>query len=218
MESASDIAKLVSQSTLDSLNVEQQKDDNRKHLDELGGVTGLAKAIGVNPESGLTHDQVLALREKFGENRFPESPMETFLELLLVALSDTTLLILMAAAAVSLAIGLYEDPHEGWIEAAAIFIAVILVSFIAAGNDYSKQLQFKALEATSQGDERCSVQREGAIERINPMEIVVGDIVILQVRNSLCAFTFYRSVRTAYRSYPSKFFCASRNPVIMHSY
>ena len=107
--------------------------------------------------------------------------MDTYLELLIGALSDTTLLILTAAAAVSLVIGVLTDPATGWIEGAAIFIAIFLVSNIAAGNDYSKQLQFKALEESSAKDERTSVLREGVIERINPQELVVGDILVLQV-------------------------------------
>jgi len=177
----------ITQAILDSINVEQQKEDNRNSLDELGGVEGLAKKLGVNPETGLTSDQVLGLRAKFGENRFPESKMESFLELLIAALSDTVLLILIAAATVSLALGTYQDPDHGWIEGVAIFIAVILVSNIAAGNDYSKQLQFKALEATSAADERTSVLRNGDITRINPMEIVVGDIIVMQAGDMIPA-------------------------------
>ena len=125
------------------------------------------------------------MRNRFGENRFPESPMESFVSLLLTALSDTTLLILIAAATVSLGLGLWEDSKHGtkgsWVEGVAIFIAVVLVSNISAGNDYSKQLQFRALEATSAADEKCSVLRDSQIQRINPVEIVVGDVIVLQV-------------------------------------
>ena len=173
----------LSQNMLDSLNVEQSRDENRANFDALGGAEGLLKLIGVNPVIGLTPDQVKSQRELFGNNRFPESPMDTYLELLLGALSDTTLLILIAAAAVSLVIGVITEPDHGWIEGAAIFIAVFLVSNISAGNDYSKQLQFKALEASSAADDRTSVLRNGTIDRINPMDLVVGDILVLQVKD-----------------------------------
>jgi Ca2+-transporting ATPase len=171
----------VTQSLLDSLNVEQGRDENRANLDKLGGAEKLCVLIGVNPTSGLTHDQVTIQRKKFGDNTFPESPMSSYFELLLGALSDTTLLILIAAAAVSLVIGILSHPDNGWIEGTAIFIAVFLVSNISAGNDYTKQLQFKALEASSAEDERCSVLRAGTIERLNPKDLVVGDILVLQV-------------------------------------
>ena len=117
--------------------------------------------------------------------------MDSFFVLLFNALTDTTLLILIAAAAVSLIIGVIQEPSEGWIEGVAIFIAVFLVSNISAFNDYSKQLQFRALEASSQKDERASVLRNGEIQRINPIDIVVGDIIILQViQNSVIAYFF----------------------------
>lgn len=135
----------VTQSLLDSLNVEQGRDENRAQLDTIGGVEQLCTMIGVNVHTGLSHAQVLKQRERFGDNTFPESPMSSYFELLLAALSDTTLLILTAAAAVSLVIGFLSHPDDGWIEGTAIFIAVFLVSNISAGNDYTRQLQFKAL-------------------------------------------------------------------------
>lgn len=113
--------------------------------------------------------------------------MSSYLELLLAALSDTTLLILIAAAAVSLVIGFIAHPEDGWIEGTAIFIAVFLVSNISAGNDYTKQIQFKALEASSAKDERTSVLRDGTIERINPKDLVVGDILVLQAGDAIPA-------------------------------
>ena len=143
--------------------------------------------IGVDPHNGWTQAQVLSQREKFGDNTFPESPMSSYLELLLVSLSDTTLLILIAAAAVSLVIGFLAHPEDGWIEGTAIFIAVFLVSNISAGNDYTKQLQFKALEASSAKDERTSVLRDGTIERLNPKDLVVGDILVLQAGDAIPA-------------------------------
>jgi Ca2+-transporting ATPase len=177
----------VTQTLLDSLNVEQGREENRANLEQLGGSEKLCAMIGVNVITGLTHAQVTSQRAKFGDNTFPESPMSSYLELLIGALSDTTLLILIAAAAVSLVIGFLAHPDEGWIEGTAIFIAVFLVSNISAGNDYTKQLQFKALEASSAKDERTSVLREGSIERINPKDLVVGDIIVLQVRSFVSA-------------------------------
>ena len=174
----------LQQSVLDSLNIGQAKEENKANLASLGGVEGLAKLIGVNVMTGLSENQVVSMREKFGTNQFPESPMDSYFSLLFNALTDSTLLILIAAATVSLIIGLIEEPDHGWIEGSAIFIAVFLVSNISAFNDYSKQLQFRALEASSQKDERTSVMRDGQIQRINPTDIVVGDILILQVLKS----------------------------------
>lgn len=56
-----------------------------------------------------------------------------------------------------------------------------LCSLIAATNDYTKQLQFQALEQSVADDEQSSVLRAGVIERIHARDIVVGDTLVLQV-------------------------------------
>jgi len=179
----------LTQSVLDSLNVEQARAENRKALESLGGTDALIKMIGVNLSTGLTHKQVEDLRARFGNNEYPETPLDSYLALLFEALTDGTLMILIGAATVSLIIGVLTHPDDGWIEGSAIFIAIFLVSNISAGNDYSKQLQFRALEHSSADDERCSVLREGNIERINPRDLVVGDVLVLQVR--VCAIMIF---------------------------
>jgi magnesium-transporting ATPase (P-type) len=171
----------VSQDVLDSFNVEQARSENRARLIEIGGLDLLCKALGVSLDRGLSATQVETMRIQFGDNTFPDSPMSNFSALLFDAFSDATLLVLLAAAAVSLGIGVVDDPQYGWIEGTAIFIAVFLVANISAANDYTKELQFRALEQSAQLDERASVLRDGVIERINPVEIVVGDILVVQV-------------------------------------
>lgn len=171
----------ITQMDLDSLNIEQARASNRENLDGLGGVEILARKLRVDINRGLSHAQVLDMRNKFGTNEFPESPMSTFLELFLESFEDTIIIILMFAAIISLAIGMWEHPTTGWIEGTAILIAVLLVALVTSGNNYTKELQFRALEKSSQRDERCSVLRNGVIDRINPIDIVVGDILILQV-------------------------------------
>jgi magnesium-transporting ATPase (P-type) len=91
----------VTQVQLDNCNVAQGRKENRQFLDSLGGVNELVQLIGVNVETGLTSEQVIANREKYGSNSMPKSPSTSYFYLLFIALSDTTLLILIAAASVS---------------------------------------------------------------------------------------------------------------------
>ena len=166
------------------MNVEQSPVDNKDHLELLGGIEGLAHKLNVNLETGLSDDQVIEMRSRFGTNDFPSSPMTGYCQLLFEALSDTTLIILLIAAAVSLIVDSVQegiDEKHGWIEGGAIFIAVFLVSNITAGNNYVKALQFRTLEESTNDDERCSVFRDSTIRRINPKELVVGDVIVLQV-------------------------------------
>jgi len=149
-------------------------------LQKVGGFEEFMTKIGTSTKTGLTKEKVLHARAVFGPNEFPESPMDSYFDLLMGALEDPTLIVLIVAATVSLVIGIIEEgPETGWIEGGAIYIAVVLVSNIAAMNDYSKQLQFAALEKTSAEDEKCTVLRDGQKEVINPRDCVVGDIIVL---------------------------------------
>ena len=148
----------------------------------------LVKALGSNTETGLESAIVQQNLELYGRNSFPESPMKGFWVLFFESFNDPTLMILIGAAVVSLAIGIVEEGAEkGWIEGGAILIAVLLVASVTAGNDYTKELQFRELEKSSQNDERCTVVRGGDRKRMNPVDLVAGDIIILQAGDSIPA-------------------------------
>ena len=179
---------VVDQLMLDRLSSLEGSDVAQPALKELGGTSVLLSELSSSIETGLNADTVLKNRAMFGENIFPESPMDSYLDLLLGALNDTTLIVLLFAAIVSLIIGIItEGLAHGWIEGGAILIAVVLVSNIAAMNDYSKQLQFAELEKTSAEDEKCMVLRDGKDAIINPRELVPGDILILQAGDMIPA-------------------------------
>jgi len=179
--------EVITQTILDSINNESAARENKGRLEELGGVREIALGLGVDLIVGVDSANILALREKYGDNTFPESPMASFLEILMDALSDTTLLILVAAATTSLVIGVLTEPEGGWIEGTAIFIAVGAVSTISAANDYTKQLQFKALEDASAEDEKCGVIRDDRRDVIKVNEIVVGDVLVMQAGDQVPA-------------------------------
>jgi Ca2+-transporting ATPase len=180
---------------LSSLNEPQEKAKNKENLDKLGGIELFCKKYFSSDsnnanyfQSGLSDSEVDFFVKLFGDNEFPETPLKSFFTILLEVLSDPILLILLAAAAVSLIVGLIEDPVNGYTEGIAIFVAVILVSMIGAGNDYSKQLQFRELEKSTANDELASVLRNGKVERINPKYICIGDILVLQVSSFIYIF------------------------------
>lgn len=48
----------------------------------------------------------------------------------------------------------------------AILIAVLIVALVTAGNDYSKELQFRALEKSSGEGDRAMVLRDGGSQLV----------------------------------------------------
>ena len=113
------------------------------------------------------------MRKLFGSNIFPESPMESFLSIFLGSFNDFTLLILIFFSFISIGIGIWQEGTEhGWVEGSAILIAVLLVAFVTALNDYTKELQFRGLEKSSQNDERTSVIRGQRWCELIPMKLL----------------------------------------------
>lgn len=96
------------------------------------------------------------------------------------ALKDLILRILIVCAVVQIIIGvsLSHEREVAWIDGFAILLAVAIVSTVAAGNDYSKERKFIALNSEQEGKKRVNIKRDGGDPA--PMaltEVVVGDIV-----------------------------------------
>ena len=76
----------------------------------------------------------------------------SFAELVKGALSDFTVLILLGSGIVSTILGVTVDTSDaGWIEGAAILVAVAVVVLVTAINDYQKEKQFRELNKVSEG-------------------------------------------------------------------
>ena len=97
------------------------------------------------------------------------------------ALDDLMLKILMAAAIIQGLISAVfehgEDQIIAFIESGAILLAVLIVSGVAAWNDYKKEEQFIALTEFSDKLNLISVIRKGEEKEINIENLLVGDIV-----------------------------------------
>ncbi|KAJ2037778.1 plasma membrane calcium, partial [Coemansia sp. S16] len=173
--------------------------DPEKLLD-LGGPDQICKALLVDPKVGLKQREQVgsggdhhaepfqARREVFGRNTLPEAHAVTFLQLLIAAYNDRTLIMLTIASVVSLAVGVYDDllgSHKndevkvGWVEGAAISLAVIVVCFTNAINDYQKEKQFQKLNAKKE-DRTVKTLRDGNEVEIGVQEINVGDILLIE--------------------------------------
>uniref|UniRef100_A0A5K3F263 Cation_ATPase_N domain-containing protein n=1 Tax=Mesocestoides corti TaxID=53468 RepID=A0A5K3F263_MESCO len=79
------------------------------------GVIGLCKRLKTSPSCGVHSVEVAERTQIFGSNVIPPKPPKTFLQLMWEALQDVTLIVLMAAAVVSLALSLYSKYSGGHI-------------------------------------------------------------------------------------------------------
>ncbi|RZB90849.1 Calcium-transporting ATPase 8, plasma membrane-type isoform D [Glycine soja] len=103
------------------------------------------------------------------------------------ACKDLTLVILMVAAAASLALGIKsEGIKEGWYDGGSIAFAVILVIVVTAISDYKQSLQFRDLNEEKRNI-HLEVVRGGRRVEISIYDIVVGDVIPLNIGNQVPA-------------------------------
>jgi P-type Ca2+ transporter type 2C len=87
----------------------------------------------------------------FGISRLAERKSKSLLQIMWMTFNDKVLIILTVVAAISLALGLYQDfgqttryggPKVRWVEGVTIMVAVAIVVVVGSLNDYQKERQF----------------------------------------------------------------------------
>lgn len=143
-----------------------------------------------SPEPPTSSDEAFADRIRvFKRNVLPEKKPTPLWKLMWQAYNDKVLLLLTAAACISLALGLYEtfgmehDPNEpmpvDWIEGCAICIAIVIVVLVGSLNDYQKERAFVKLNAKKE-DREVKVVRSGRSLMISVHDVLAGDVLHLE--------------------------------------
>ncbi|GAB2227071.1 hypothetical protein Drorol1_Dr00008875 [Drosera rotundifolia] len=103
------------------------------------------------------------------------------------ASQDLTLVILIIAAAASLALGIKsEGIKQGWYDGGSIAFAVVLVIVVTAVRDYRQSLQFQSLNEEKRNIHMEVYRGRRRIE-ISIFDIVVGDIIPLKIGDQVPA-------------------------------
>nr|POE75945.1 putative calcium-transporting atpase 13, plasma membrane-type [Quercus suber] len=163
------------------------RDKNFESLSEFGGVKELALILetdvknGINgSEADLTHRQNV-----FGANKYHKPPPKRFIRFVLDALKDTTIIILLACAVLSLGFGIKQHGwKDGWYDGGSIILAVFLVVTVSAVSDFKQSKQFQKL-STKRSDITVQVVRDGRRQTISIFDVVVGDIVCLKIGDQI---------------------------------
>lgn len=159
------------------------------HLTSMfGSSNGLCEKLRTSPTEGLSDPSDIERRKVvFGCNFIAPRPPKTFFALVFEAIQDTTLIILIAAAILSLVLPFVMpgksnkvDTRSEWIEGVAIFVAVLVVVLVTAGNNYSKEKQFRGLQNSVKQEQRISVVRSGQSQQIPVIDLVVGDVCLIK--------------------------------------
>ncbi len=127
---------------------------------------------------GLSNQEVIQSRQKYGLNQIAKAPERTWYNLLLDIFKEPMLVLLFAVLIIYLIVGNYA-------EGIFMFIAIIAVSAISYYQDNRSK---KALEAIQKLNEPLSkVIRQGVVIEIPTHEIAVGDYCIIEEGKSINA-------------------------------
>ncbi|XP_055825290.1 calcium-transporting ATPase 9, plasma membrane-type [Solanum dulcamara] len=165
------------------------RDHNLSALQQYGGAKGLSEKLKTDIDSGIVDDDVELSKRKnvFGANTYPMKKGRSYLRFLWEAWQDLTLIILIVAAVLSLALGIHtKGLKEGWYDGGSITFAVLLVIFVTATSDYRQSLRFQNLNEEKRNIQ-VQVIRDGRREKISIYEIVVGDVVPLRIGDQVPA-------------------------------
>ena len=130
------------------------------HKKKLGSLDSTAASSSPPPKqsSGDAQDHPFVDRERvFSRNVLPARGTKSIWRFMWELYQDKILLLLSAAAVISLALGLYETfgvhhkpgdpPAVDWVEGVAIVIAIVIVVLVGSLNDWQKERQFMKLNA-----------------------------------------------------------------------
>ncbi|KAF9177096.1 hypothetical protein BGZ50_009207, partial [Haplosporangium sp. Z 11] len=148
----------------------------------------------------------------FGRNVLPKRKPKSIFQLMWIALQEKILILLLIAAIISIALGIYEDygmeheptkkytrdfvpytatdPKISWVEGVAILVAVMIVVLVGSINDYQKEAQFRKLNAKKE-DREVKVLRNGETVLLSVFDILVGDILHLEPGDVIAADGVY---------------------------
>ena len=127
---------------------------------------------------GLTAEEAAARLEKYGENRLREAKKKSVPRIFLEQFADLLVIILIIAAIISMMSGNVES---------TIVIFVVLLINAALGTVQTVKAE-KSLEALKRmSSPQAKVLRDGAAVQIDSVEVVPGDILLLEAGDFIAA-------------------------------
>lgn len=141
--------------------------------------------------NGLNDQEVLASRQKYGENLLTPPTKEPMWKRFITKFEDPLIIILLVAGILSIAISFYEyyGLHEGtevFFEPVGIFIAILLATGMAFFFEEKANKAFSVLNQVN-NEEPVEVIRNGNTTQIIKREVVVGDVVRLNTGSEVPA-------------------------------
>ncbi len=134
--------------------------------------------LEVQQDSGLHDGEVTQRREQYGPNELVERGLKSPWQILLEQFRETMVIVLIVAALISAVIGDVKDMI-------AILAIVILNAVLGFVQEYRAEQAMAALKKMSAPV--VKVRRDGHVVEIKSVELVPGDIILLEVGDAIPA-------------------------------
>ena len=150
----------------------------------LSSVTDVISTQQTDVEMGLSDTEADQRLVSYGLNKLKEPPKESIVKRFFAQMADPMVIMLIVAAAISAAEGLYTG--EGGIADVVIILFVVVVnSVLGVVQEGKAEEALAALQEMSAA--QTKVMRSGRFETIAATDLVVGDIVLLEAGDSVPA-------------------------------
>ncbi len=128
-------------------------------------------------QNGLSSDEIIKRKQKYGENKLREKKKKTTLQRFLDQFKDAMILILIAAAIVSFAVVCVEKNWAELFEPALILLIVVLNAVMGVYQEGKAERALDALKNMSAP--HAKVIRDGKEQIVDASDLVPGDIIKL---------------------------------------
>ena len=130
---------------------------------------------------GLTSEQARQRLEQYGPNTLEQQAKRSLAVRLLGQLKDPMILVLLAAAALSLVIGGFQE----WVDAVIILVIVLINAAISLSQESNAERALEALRKMSAPT--AKVIRDGTTVHLETALLVPGDIILLEAGDQVPA-------------------------------
>ncbi|MEK7235047.1 MAG: HAD-IC family P-type ATPase, partial [Nitrospirota bacterium] len=138
----------------------------------------VATHLAVDPDAGLTTEEAARRIVQYGLNEIRERPPHPLWRMFLDQFTDFMILVLIGAAIIS---GIVGEPPD----AIAIVVIVLLNGVIGFVQEYQAERAVAALKLLAAST--ALVRRGGHVTEISALQLVPGDVVLLEAGNTMPA-------------------------------
>ncbi|KAI9017858.1 hypothetical protein BC832DRAFT_527040 [Gaertneriomyces semiglobifer] len=148
------------------------------------------KSLDVQVDKGLTDGEARRRLAQYGPNELPEDPPTPLWELILEQFKDQLVIILLAAAGVSLVLAFLDaegqnQGAEAYVEPIVILLILIANATVGVWQEVKAERAIEALQEYS--PDEAKVLRNGVVMKTRARELVPGDIIHLAVGDKVPA-------------------------------